>query len=91
MGEQRPDLVSQLADLLSERQKQGDVLTQTVGDRGKASQVKGNQKRSRSDANKFFVVSVWTCLGLPDGAPAGKKRFSLSYARIGEGAAPYHC
>jgi hypothetical protein len=41
--EQKPDLVSQLADLLSESQRQGDVLTQTVGDGGKASQIKGNQ------------------------------------------------
>jgi hypothetical protein len=40
--EQRPELVRQLTNLLSERQAQGDVLIQTVGDGGKASQIKGN-------------------------------------------------
>jgi len=41
--EQRPELVPQLTHLLAERAAQGDVLTQTVGDGGKASQIKGNQ------------------------------------------------
>jgi hypothetical protein len=41
--EKQPDLVPQLQALLSEAQPQGDVMSQTVGAGGKASQIKGDQ------------------------------------------------
>lgn len=41
--EKQPDLVPQLQALLSEAKPLGDVLTQTVGEGAKASQIKGNQ------------------------------------------------
>jgi hypothetical protein len=42
--EKEPDLVPQLRELLSQEQTQGNVISQTVGAGGKASQItKGNQ------------------------------------------------
>jgi vacuolar-type H+-ATPase subunit I/STV1 len=41
--EKEPDLIPQLQELLSESKPLGDVLSQTVGEGGKASQIKGNQ------------------------------------------------
>lgn len=41
--EKQPDLVPQLQALLSEAKPLGDVLTQTVGEGAKASQIKGDQ------------------------------------------------
>ena len=43
--EKEPDLVPQLRELLSEAQTQGDVMTQTVGQGGKASQIKGDRNK----------------------------------------------
>jgi len=40
--EKEPDLVPQLQELLSGAKSQGDVMSQTVGEGGKASQIKGN-------------------------------------------------
>jgi len=45
--EKEPDLVPQLRELLSEAQPQGDVMTQTVGAGGKASQIKGDRNKVR--------------------------------------------
>ena len=41
--EKQPDLVAQLRELLSQGQTQGDVMSQTVGEGGKASQIKGDR------------------------------------------------
>jgi vacuolar-type H+-ATPase subunit I/STV1 len=41
--EKQPELVPQLQALLSEAKPIGDVMSQTVGEGGKASQIKGNQ------------------------------------------------
>jgi hypothetical protein len=41
--EKEPDLVPQLRELLSEAQTQDDVMSQTVGAGGKASQIKGDR------------------------------------------------
>jgi hypothetical protein len=41
--EKQPDLISQLSELLSQAQTQGDVMNQTVGAGGKASQIKGDR------------------------------------------------
>jgi hypothetical protein len=41
--EKEPDLAPQLQTLLSEAKPQGDVMTQNVGEGGKASQIKGDQ------------------------------------------------
>jgi hypothetical protein len=41
--EKQPDLVPQLRELLSEAQTQDDVMSQTVGAGGKASQIKGDR------------------------------------------------
>jgi hypothetical protein len=41
--EKQPELVPQLQELLSEAKPVGDVMSQTVGEGGKASQIKGDQ------------------------------------------------
>jgi hypothetical protein len=41
--EKQPDLVPQLQKLLSETKPLGDDMSQTVGEGGKASQIKGDQ------------------------------------------------
>ena len=41
--EKQPELVPQLQELLSEAKPLGDVMSQTVGESGKASQIKGDR------------------------------------------------
>jgi phage shock protein A len=43
--EKQPDLVPQLQELLAEAKPQGDILSQTVGAGGKASQIKGDRNK----------------------------------------------
>jgi len=43
--EKQPDLVPQLEKLLSEAKPLGDVMSQTVGEGGKASQIKGDRNK----------------------------------------------
>jgi hypothetical protein len=45
MLEKQPELVPQLRELLSEARTQGDVMTQNVGEGGKASQIKGDRNK----------------------------------------------
>jgi hypothetical protein len=43
--ERDPELVPQLRELLAEAQGQGDAMNQTVGEGGKASQIKGDRNK----------------------------------------------
>jgi vacuolar-type H+-ATPase subunit I/STV1 len=43
--EKWPGLIPQLRELLSDAQSQGDVMNQTIGAGGKASQIKGDRNK----------------------------------------------
>jgi hypothetical protein len=43
--ERQPELVPQLRELLADAPKRGDVTSQTVGEGGKASQIKGDRNQ----------------------------------------------
>ena len=43
--EKQPDLIPQVQALLSEARPQGDVMSQTVGEGSKASQIKGDRNK----------------------------------------------